>query len=950
MIHLALQSEYTFQKCYGHLVQIVKQAKENNNWALGIADKNNSFAHIKFNKLCKSVGIKPIFGVRIDATDKVIKSRSKYETYNSICEFIFIAKNESGLRKIYRLINIAYDQSYYFPRLTFEQVSKISDDILVISPYLPAQGAILAHRVDYQAISPATLGYPTGSAYGGLKCPQIAIIKNEYPNIEDRKIYELLSHPRNTDIHTYNQHILSDVELLIEGVSKEAIDQTELVATQCNVEIKQASSLKYDKKLSLFNECQTGSFVRRINLNIPEYGDRLLHELKIIDEKEFSDYFLIVADMIKQAKRTMLVGPARGSSAGSLVCYLLGITEIDPIKYDLLFERFIDINRFDLPDIDTDFADHKRQNVIKYLSKKYGQNNVKAIGTVSTLKGRSAVIDVSKALDIPIADIEDFKENLIERNAGDERFNYCLQDTFETTKVGQDLLEKHKEIKAVEKLEGHARHAGKHAAGVIISNDPLWKYGGIDSKEDIIMMDKRDAESIGLLKIDILGLRNLSILEETANLAGFDYHDYYKLEPNDPKVFEIMNTRMHGIFQFEGQALQAITKNMNITCFDDIAVITSLARPGALASGGTEKYILLKNGERDPEFYSNKHQQITESTYGIIVYQEQMMAIAREIGNMSWKDVSSMRKDINKKVGEEYYEKHYKEKFLNGCEENRLEFFQSENLWNDIVASSLYSFNKSHAVSYAMISYWTGWAKTYHPLEFAAANLNHAKDDDSAIKILRDFVINDGIKYIPIDPDESEVKWTIKNGTLLGGLINLKGIGIKKAQEIVKKRRERIRFTPAIAKLLINPITPFDILFPAKHYFGSIYKNPTLINVNEQISEIKDIQNEKGEYYLIGMLKEIELKDRNSYEKLLERGGKKVDKDPFYLKLIVEDDTDQIKCSVPPFRFAEINAMEIFERAKIDKTWFAIKGSINNEKWRNISIDQILILDTKKYI
>ena len=935
MIHLALQTEYTFQKCYGHLEKIVNQAKERGDWALGIADKNNSFGHIKFNKLCKSAGIKPIFGIRLDATDEVIKDRSKYRTYNSIIELVFIAKNSVGLEKIYRLINVAYDQSYYFPRLTFEQVSRISDDILVIAPYLPENAGKMAARIDYKAISPATLHYPTASAYGRLESPEIALIKNEYLNLEDKAIYELLSSPRNTDIHTYAQHILSDAELVAEGISKDAISQTDSVAMLCNAEIPKADELKYTGSKSLLNECIQGAVARGVNLDNPEYSNRLQREISIIKKKRFDNYFLIVAEMINHAKYKMLVGPARGSSAGSLVCYLMGITEVDPLKYDLLFERFIDINRFDSPDIDTDFSDEKRQSVIKHLKYKYGETNVRSIGTVSTLKGRSAIVDFAKALEIPAFETEDFKDALIERNPGDGRFDLCIKDTFDTTEVGQKLLEKYPELYTVSDIEGHSRHAGKHAAGIIVSNNPLWKYGGINPKEDIVMMDKKDAESIGLLKIDALGLRTLSILEDTAELAGFDYRRFYKLPLDDSKVFEIFNkNRMFGIFQFEGEALQRIVKEMGVYEFNDIATITALARPGALMSGGTEKYIKYHTGKENPSYVSDKHKEITGYTHSIIVYQEQMMAIAREIGNMSWEDVSAMRKDINKKVGEEYYEKHYKGKFLDGCEQNGLTTIQANNLWDDILYSSLYSFNKSHSVSYAIISYWTAWCKAYHPLEFAAANLNHTKDDKSALRILRDFVVNDGIEYIPIDPDHSGVKWTIKDGKLLGGLTNIKGVGIRKAQDVIKMRKGEKKFTPAITKALLRPKTEFDILFPTKHYWGFIYDNPEQYNCG-LITEIKDI-NKSGDYIIIGKLIEKELRDRNDYQAVLKRGNK-VDENQFFMNLKVEDDTGVIKCTIPPYSFDQLNGRYIDEVLKEDDSWVLVKGSFR-EKWRNLSV------------
>ncbi len=943
MIHLALQSEYTFQKCYGHLEQIVNLAKERDEWALGLADKNNTFGHVKFNKLCKSAGIKPIFGVRLDATDETIKSRSKYETFNQIIEVVLIAKNTNGLVEIYKLVNKAYDQYYYFPRINFRQVSTLSKNILVIAPYFPDKAPNLASRIDFKALNPATLYLPIGSEEKALRKPLILCIKNEYINIEDKGIYQTFSSPRNTEAHTYPQHILSENELLAEGISKNIIDKTDEIAQICNAKLNKSKMLKYTGKEKLFNLCIKGAFNRKINLDNEEYNKRLTRELKLIEDKDFTDYFLIVADMIKEAKKTMLVGPARGSSAGSLVCYLIGITEIDPIKYGLLFERFIDINRLDFPDIDTDFPDIKREQVIKYLSKKYGINNVKCIGTVSTLKSKSAIGEFSKALDIPAYETDDVKSAIIERSGGDVRAEMCIEDTLNGTDIGKKFIEKYPEMKIVSKIEGHARHAGKHAAGIIVSNEPLYNYGGIDSRENIIMMDKKDAESLNLLKIDALGLRTLSILEETAKLANFDYKKFYKLSLDDKKVFSIFNdNRMYGVFQFEGQALQIIVKQMGVHSFNDIAAITALARPGALNSGGTAKYIKYHTGQDIPKYFDEDHKKITEETYSTVVYQEQMMMVAKIIGDLSWEDVSDLRKAASKSLGDEYFSK-YREKFIYGAKENKgYDQEKAEIIWKDISSSGLWSFNKSHAISYGLISYWTAWCKVYHPLEFAAANLNHARNDESAVRILRDFVINDQIEYIPIDPDNSNIKWSIKNGKLIGGLTNIDGIGIKKAQEIIRKRENHEKFTPALFKKLLNPKTAFDILFPTEYYWGQLYTNPEKFNLRNSPFKISDV-NEPGEYTIIGCVLERDLRDRNDYQSVVKRGYE-VTENQFYLNLYIQDDTDSIKCMIPPFDFDKLNGKELAEKSIPGKTWYWIKGTIRDQ-WRSISIKQIVNLE-----
>lgn len=939
MIHIALRTEYSFRLCFGHLEQVIIQAKNRDEWALGIADKNNTFGHVKFEKLCNKYNIKPLFGVRLDVTDSLTKARSLRKSYNYISEFIFIAKNSDGLIELNHLINTAYDNFYYIPRLLPQNVLEISENIAILADYVPGNSQLLSMRVDFRYISSST-GYNPKTSKIFKEKRLIYVDNNNYLVPDDKGIYELMSYPNNS-IQTYYQHVPTEEEIEIIGIPQHAINATEHLASEIeHINIKRAEMVKYDSKESLYTLCAKGAIKRGVDLDLYEYNDRLEMELELIEKRNFTDYFFIVSDLIKTAKQKYLIGPGRGSSGGSLVCYLLEITEIDPIKYGLLFERFIDINRSDLPDIDTDVPDAHRQKIIKYLTDKYGENNVKSIGTISTYKPKSAITDCAKALAIPAYATTELKDAIVERSGGDARANLCMKDTFEETEAGRQFIGKFPEMEIVYNLEGHARHSGKHAAGVIVSNDALYNYGGIDSKESIIMMDGIEAESIGLLKIDVLGLRTLSVLEETARLGGFSYQDYYKLELNDKKVFDIFNNnRLYGIFQFEGHTLRMVTNQIRVTSFNDICDLTSLGRPGALNSGGTNRYIKRKNAESEIESYGKIYDEITQDTYGITIYQEQTMKILRDFGNMSWDDVNILRRAMSKSYGDEFFGK-YKEKFIKGGIENGYSEEESEEVWNAVASMGSYGFNMSHALGYSMISYWTAWAKTYYPLEFAAANLIHAKNDESAVKILRDFVVNDKIEYVAVDPDLSDINWSIHDNKLIGGLINLDGIGIKKAQQIIKTRAEGGSYTPAIAKKLLNPITKFDIIFPTEHYFGDLYKNPNNYGLNKPPTRIAEIT-ESGTYVVIGKLIERDLRDRNDVQSVIKRGGEKVTENQFYLNLVIEDDTDSIKCNIPPFRFDELKGQHIAETFIPEKTWVMVKGKVR-EGWHSISIEKII--------
>lgn len=931
MIHLALRTEYTFKKTYGYIDNIHEYARGG---AVGIADINNTFGHVKLEQLSKKHGFKPIYGVRLMVVkDPTLKGRQRYHGPY----YIFIAKNLDGLREIYQLVKLAHTKEYFhfWPKIGLDDVASISSDVIVI-----AENFVDATRIDFIALSPSTPRLISDQDWG---VPEVAMNNNFYPTPFDKPVYELLS--ENGFLHTYPQHILSTDEWYRIWKDEGAIENTHDIADMCeHFEIEKAPMVKYNGYMNLSIAIKNGARKKGIDLESEKYKSRLKRELDLISEKDYADYFLVVADMIKKAKdKEIFVGPSRGSSAGSLVCYLMGITEIDPIPFDLIFERFIDINREDLPDIDIDFPDNKRQAVIKQLVNDYGEEHVGHIATIAKLKPKSAIGEFAKGLGIPPYETAMVKDAIIERSGGDARAAMCIMDTFETTEVGKAFLEKFPAMKLVEKIENHSRHAGVHAAGIIVCNNPLVNYVGVNPKDDMIMVDKKEAEYLNLLKIDVLGLRTLAVLADCAKLAGFSPLKLYDLPLDDRKAFDVMTEgRFSGIFQFEGQALQFVTRQIGVYEFNDIVAITALARPGSMNSGGTNKFIKYKLGKEEPRYFDEKHESITGETYGVTVYQEQMMNMAKEIGNMSWEDVSDLRKAASKSLGDEYFSK-YKDKFISGAvDENGYSIEDANEMWADIQHSGSWIFNKSHAVSYALISYWTAWCKAHYPLEFAAANMNNAKDDESALKLLRDMVTNDGIEYIAIDPDESVVEWSIANGKLIGGLTTIKGIGVKKAQEIIRKRKAGSGYTPSIVKKLMNPETIFQILFPCKERWGYLYTHPRDYGLVRPPSLIVDV--ESGDCNVIGKVISRDLRDRNDYQSIQKRGGKRVDKNQFYLKFYIEDDTDSIMCMISPQDFGRLNGQFWSETLKEGETWVMVKGSIKSD-WRMITVKEMLNLN-----
>lgn len=922
MIHLALRTEFSFKECFLHIKDIHKYAI---NGAVGIADYHSTYGHIPLQREADKHGFKPIFGVRLNTLPDDSKQRTAGYPW------IFIAKNQYGLRELYMLVEQSFKQFHYIPRINYSDVGNISDDIIIIMP-----DRFSNESKFYTATGP---GYFNN--YGN-----VYIDNNNYGDREDKKVYQLMCGTRkhgNSYIYKFNdciydQHILSTDEVESEYKFL-AIDNTQHIADQCDARIPEAKMVKWKGKTDIAIMCMNN--VDKIKNWTDEYDDRLKYELTLIKEKDYVDYFLIVADIINQAKKTMLVGPARGSSAGSLVCYLLGITEVDPIEHGLIFERFIDVNRFDLPDIDVDFPDIKRDNVIKYMKTKYGKDKVMCLANINRFKAKSAIGEFAKALDIPAYETTEVKDAIIERSSGDARAAMCIADTFETTTPGKAFIEKYPSMRLVSRVEDHATHAGKHAAGIIVSTEQLCTYGSLNPRDEVIMMDKGMAESIGLLKIDCLGLRTLSILEDVAKQVNKDVKFYYTLPLDDAATIKLFNDlRFSGIFQFEGQALQMIVKQMGVNGFNDIAAITALARPGALNSGGTSRYIKYSTGEEEPKYYSDLHEEITHETYGIVVYQEQMMNMARMIGKLSWADTSTLRRAASKSMGDEFFGK-FRDKFMEGALQDYSEEDASQ-MWVDISASGSWSFNKSHAISYGLVSYWTAYCKAHYPKEFAVACLNHASNIDNARKLLRDLIKYDNFDYVPVDPDKSGIGWSYEGNTLIGGLTNIKGIAEKKAKQILKARDGKEKFTPALMKSLMNPKTDFDILFPADHYWGKLYRNPAFYGMEDKPIKISEIDG-KGEYVFIGCLIDRNTRDLNEHVFLSKRKGEVIEKDNLYLNFKLEDDEDSISCKIDRFRFESIGR-RIAETGKVGETWYLAKGVIKSD-WRRVDVTEIVNLN-----
>jgi len=949
MGHLTLHSEYSFGACYGFLNRLVNEYSDDG--FIGICDNFNTFSAYRLQEACrkhnenltdwtdgqaynpiqkgarksKAKFIKPIFGIRVTVVEdaSIDNSRTFGRVGQHGTEYIVIAKNQDGIREIFKLTSIGSSNFFYRENVSASDIDNLTENVYVI----PTSN-IITDRADYYGLTffnrDSLPVYLKTDKHRAL--PLVAIDENFYPTKEDKNVYECFA-GRKRDTRSFPQYILEEDEQRY-YYPKEAVDNIKVIADSIEFfELPRAKPIKAINSDTIENLIIKGAKKKGIDLSVEPYSSRIESELKIMHDKNFIDYFLVMADVIQWAKKRMLVAPGRGSSAGSLVCHCLDITDLDPLKYDLVFERFISPERSDFPDIDSDFNDKKRIKVVQYMEKTYGKEKVKTIANIITFKPKSAIGEFAKALRIPEWKTEATKDSILDRAGGDNRASFCMEDTFTETEPGRQLLKEHPELGLVMFIEGHAKNKGKHAAGVIISNEPLTNFCGVDNRYDTIHMNKYDAEAINLLKVDILGLRTLSVLEDTAELSGFKATDFYKIDLEEETTYEIFeDQRLSGIFQFEGATMNRLNQEVPMECFDDIAASQALARPGALSSGGTTKYINIKNGKKEAFYYSDVHKDITKSTFGIIVYQEQMMRVAREMANFTWSDVGRLRKAASKSMGDEYFST-FKPKFIEGCQDfGGLTEEMSEKLWKDVASSGSYSFNLSHAVSYGVISNWCAWAKKNHGLQFVASILNNSKTDKDSLKVLREFYDNEGLQYESVNPDTSEVRWSIQDGKLVGGLGNIDGFGPQKAKDAIKMRNGEKPFTPSVLSTMFEPTTPYDILFPADFHWYDIYNNPyEYTEERTKVSYLKDIQKKK-EYWCIGQIIYFDDINLNDYVHIQKRGNEITDGFDRKIVFRVEDDTDIMTMIVSRFDYPGLR--DILTKCKIDKTWLLIKGEI----------------------
>lgn len=891
---MIIRSGFSFRTAYGFIEDVM--ARIETPYA-PLTDRASAYGWNQWRKLCEKSGKKPIYGVELAVTDS---PNAKVMNLNYVT---LIATTSLG--PVNRALELAYSKFRYEPLLTYNDLNSLDDSVKVILGRRINPDMLTQDRQWYYAKGPSTIPFMDKSAaQRGWK--PVASSDNLYPAPEDRHAFQLLL-GRQSSTQTWSQHILSDSELR-KYAPDEAFNERDAIAELCTADMLRPKLVKPKTEMNVEQWCEAGAIKLGVNLKDPIYAARLKRELEVIHQLKFDDYFLIIADLVEYARSVMFVGPARGSSCGSLVCYLIGITTVDPIEHDLLFERFLDPGRTDLPDIDIDFSDQNRNKVFDYLSDKYGRDHVARLGTISYMRERAIAKEIAAGLSIPSFKFEAVINN-IEKNEGNTNLVMALQNTSD----GAKLLAEHPELKILERVEGHPRHHSTHAAGVIVTDLPVSEYVAIDAKSNTAEVDKHDAEDLGILKIDALGLKQLSVFEDCLHLIGKSNEWLIKRPLNDKAAFKILNDKLFsGVFQYNGRALQMVSSSFHIEEFEDMVATTALARPGPMGAGGTDKWIKVRRGDSEVKIEHEAFRPILERTKGIVLYQEQVMQAGREIGDMSWSRVTKLRKAVQYFGGSKGMEE-FRDEFMAGATNKGIEDSVAKSFWDDLLTYGSYAFNRSHAVAYSMISYWCCYLKAHHPLEYAAAMLNH-ETDPSRQRIMLKELHAEGISYTPVDPKHSGMKWQVSENRLIGPITLVKGLGGKTAQRYIQARERGDDLPKTAIRLLESPVTPLDSLSPIQDAIKRNHPDLTAINIFSEPTPVEDLGNVSRRDLLL-MLRLVEAKPRKDEKS----GGTK-------MTAIMEDDTGEIKVFFNNRKYDSYGS-KMLDSGRVGRTLWAVKGS-----------------------
>lgn len=853
-VHLHVHSQYSLLEATCEFKALTKKAAESKMPAMAMTDYGNMFGAIEYYFSAQSAGIKPILGLEVYLAPKsrLIKGENPDGVKIPNRKLVLLAQNLEGYKNLCQISSVGFQEGFYYkPRIDDEILKRWGEDLIVLSGGLGGdipwtflnQGEEKALKriqfykdlygdrfylelnrtgvKEWDEINPFLI---KSAKKLGLK--YVATNDVHYTESEDQVAQEVLicigSNKTLQDPSRYrlgsDQFYLKSPEQMRELFSDlpEACDNTLEIADRCHIEFKlqdeegkpiyhlptfptQGGRTLKDEIKRLSEEGLEARFKELAQRDeaVPEedkstYYDRLNYELSVIHKMGFDGYFLIVQDFINWAKENNFpVGPGRGSGAGSLVAYSLGITDLNPIPYKLIFERFLNPERISMPDFDVDFCQETRGNVIQYVTEKYGAESVSQIITYGKLQARAAIRDVGRVLGMTYGEV-DVVAKLIP-----DKLGINLKESIEMESRLRDLMEEDPKINTLmdlaQKVEGLTRHAGIHAAGVVIADGKLVDHAPLfrgQDGENVIQYDMKHAEAIGLIKFDFLGLKTLTHIKDAFELIkknrGKDISES-DISINDPGIYEIMckgNTA--GIFQFESEGITDLIRKAQPDCFEDIVAINALYRPGPMDM--IPDYLERKHGKKKVVYSFPELEEILKETYGIIVYQEQVQLIAAKIANYSLGEADLLRRAMGKKKVEEMEQQ--KVRFLKGAEENGHNLKKAEDLFDLMAKFAGYGFNKSHAAAYCVIAAYTAYLKAYYPVEFYAGLLStEMSDTDKVVKYVKD-ARKYGIEVKPPHINYSEFKFTVKGDDIYFSLGAIKGVGGAAVLSILEAREE----------------------------------------------------------------------------------------------------------------------------------------------------------------
>jgi len=836
--HLHVHSHYSLLDGLPKIGQLLERVQELDMDSVAITDHGNLYGVVEFYKKAKEKDIKPIIGCELYLAYAGMHER-RPGVDDTIYHLIVLAKNEKGYQNIVKLLTRAHLEGFYYkPRVDEELLAKHAEGLIALSACLAGKipQLILARKND--AAEKAALRYqeifgkenfylelqhhpniPVQKTVNSVLLeiskktgiPVVATVDSHYLKKEDAEAQDILmlinTGAKSDDAERLtmkgDDFSLKSAEEMAELFKEnpEAMANTQKIAEACNVELALGKSLLPAFPLPngrtadeyLQELCAKGLEETQQYKDTREAVERLEYELDVIRQTGFAAYFLIVQDFVNWAKQNrIVVGPGRGSAAGSIVAYVLKITNVDPIRYKLLFERFLNPERVSLPDIDLDFADTRRDEVIEYVAQKYGRDRVAQIITFGTMASRAVVRDVGRALG--------YEYGYCDRTAKLIPFGHSLTQALENVDEFKQLYETDERAKRLidlgKKLEGVARHASTHACGVVISAESLntrvpLQHPTQSDSAIVTQYEMHSVEDIGLLKMDFLGLKNLSIIEETLKriyaIRGKNI-DIDKIPLDDPKVYTLLQEGdTTGVFQLESSGMRRYLRELTPTEFEDIIAMVALYRPGPMEL--IPEYIARKHGKREIVYVHPKLEPILQNTQGICIYQEQLMQIARDLAGFSMGEADVLRKAVGKKIESLLMEQ--QEKIVSGMMKNGIPKQVANQLWEWVLPFAHYGFNRSHSACYATIAYQTAWLKANYPLEFMSALLTSERADVERIAFLIGETRKMGIEVLPPDVNESFAYFSAvpDKNKIRFGLLAIKNVGEGIVASIIGERK-----------------------------------------------------------------------------------------------------------------------------------------------------------------